>query len=372
MLQTLIVITYISKSRCTLSIYNKVDWSASASTLATISRALVEKHALHDLDLDALDLADVVAEQVRCLGLVPRTRKAIQVFGHVGQQTGVKLFDENASQKRGQGKMKQRTLSRMMWEWTSSFLETAVSSIMMWIFAVLKRLWNVASANVILISLLILSIGVNLFMSGKDASEWWKEREAARFMERLGVGPNTMMSKAVYLSDLPILATPSPSLLESVADDLRIENNRCYNTFVSLTNNTDLDAPYNTAGQQHGDKSTRATARRIRRSRQHLGAYRHDLLVAMRVVNRVETEMVRAEWENWVWGEVRRCEKVGALMRGGDTMGQKFMDGRNGLTVMEGRETEMLQWQQDYCGSCKRELDRVGDGRAGGRAGGMI
>lgn len=347
MLVTKIVITHVAKSRCKLSIYNKVEWS----TKPRFSKALVEKHALDDLDLDAMDLTDVVADQVRKLGPGARTKKAVQIFGHVGQQTSVSLFSSNDGDKK-KGKIQQRTLGTMLWERTSSFLETAVSSVMMWIFAALKWGWKIMSANSILLSLLIFSAGVNLFMSGKDTSEWWKEREAAHFMKRVGIKPNMVMSRAVYVADLPS-AVFYTSPLETLSTSLGAgEQNRCLQTFKSISNATDLSAPYELAGVGLADKNTKATARRIRRSRQQLGSYRHDLLVAMRVVNRIEGEMVTAEWENWLVGEVSRCSGLKEAFSG--EKGQKI------LASTTGREKEILEWQKEYCGSCRAELDRVG------------
>lgn len=193
-----IVITHVAKSRCKLAIFTAVQWSHEPA----FSKGLVERQATDDLNLDALDLADLVADQVRKLGPSARTRKAVQIFGHVGQQTSVSLFSSADGALPTRHAIKQRTLGTIVWERTSSFLETAVSVIMMWTFALLKKTWCVASANSILLSLLALSVLANVFMSGKDASEWWTERGAAKYMARLGVGPNTMMSKAVFIADL--------------------------------------------------------------------------------------------------------------------------------------------------------------------------
>ena len=253
---------------------------------------------------------------------------------------------------------KNRSLQTVLWEQSSSFMETAVSSIMMWTFALFRKLWSVANANAIILSLLFLSVLGNIFMSGKDASEWWREREAAKFMQRIGVGPNTVMSRAVFLSDLDAAVSNALELPDS--------NSRCYKTYRDISNATDIDAPLSTAGMGHGDKSTRATARRLRRGRQGLGAYRHDLLVAMRVVNRVESEMVQAEWENWLWGEVQRCNYVSGMIEQG-----KEVKGEEGQVVLGGKErirADMRDWQREYCGSCKAELESVRKGPAGGMA----
>jgi hypothetical protein len=209
MLVTKIVIAHVAKSKCKLTIYTKVEWSKAP----TFSKGLVERQALDDLGLDAMELADVISDQVRKLGPQSRTKKAIQIFGHVGQQTSVSLFSATDASNPKRPQIKQRTLTSMVFETTSSFAESVASSLMMWTFAVVKTIWNVSSANSIILSLLLLSVMTNLFLSGKDVSEWWTERNAAKFLNRIGVGPNLMMSKAVYLKDLnDVLSSPAEVL----------------------------------------------------------------------------------------------------------------------------------------------------------------
>ncbi|KFZ24839.1 hypothetical protein V502_00697 [Pseudogymnoascus sp. VKM F-4520 (FW-2644)] len=359
-----IVITHVAKSRCKLAIFTAVQWSHAPA----FSKGLVERQATDDLDLDALDLADLVADQVRKLGPSARTRKAIQIFGHVGQQTSVSLFSSADGALPTRHAIKQRTLGTMVWERTSSFLETAVSVIMMWTFALLKKAWSVASANSILLSLLALSVLANVFMSGKDASEWWTERGAAKYMARLGVGPNTMMSKAVFIADLE--------------DAVRVggergEPSQCYSTFLALTNTTDLDAPFSAShspSHSHSSypphsslvtrsKSSTASARRLLTARQSLATQRFDLLVALRVVNRVERAVVQAEWEEWVRGEGGRCEAL--RRRVGSGAGVGGGGGKDGGGGKEEVGKEALEWMfggEDggYCGSCWREEEGLG------------
>ena len=104
-----------------------------------------------------------------------------------------------------------------------------------------------------------------------------------------------------------------------------------------------------------------SAVRRLRRSREHLGIQRHDLLVAMRVVNSIEREIVNAHWEDWLLEEDVKCRHLGAMLSQNTTeplVGkannrQQFMDGE------PNRLKEIRVWQQQYCESCKKELETV-------------
>lgn len=134
-----------------------------------------------------------------------------------------------------------------------------------------------------------------------------------------------------------------------------------YIQFMEIANVTDLDAPYEMAGIPFSKTSTKSTAKRLRRTRQNLGSYRHDLLIAMRVVNNIERNVLKAEWENWLLDENMRCRQAQMILRENRT--STLPSGK----VKEGSRQEVLReddnmmalkkWHQDYCGSCKAEQD---------------
>lgn len=83
-----IVITYVSKSKCKLAIYTKVEWLWSPYLL----KMVIDRQAMHDLEQDALDLLDLISDQVRKLGARSRTKRAITIFGLIGHETNVFNF----------------------------------------------------------------------------------------------------------------------------------------------------------------------------------------------------------------------------------------------------------------------------------------
>ncbi len=142
--------------------------------------------------------------------------------------------------------------------------------------------------------------------------------------------------------------------------------NFSYSTFKSIANMTDMDTPYQSSGASFSESATRSTARRLRRTRQHLGSYRHDLLVAMRLVNNVEREMMRAEWENWLLDENTRCKQVKMILREDQTnlSPTERVKGADPQEVLDAKEKNKMsngqnlrRWQAEYCGSCQRELE---------------
>lgn len=148
--------------------------------------------------------------------------------------------------------------------------------------------------------------------------------------------------------------------------------NFSYSTFKNIANITDMDTPYQSAGTSFSESATRSTARRLRRTRQHLGTYRHDLLVAMRLVNNVEREMMRAEWENWLLDENTRCKQVQIMLREDqkNTSPTKRIKEAGSQQVFDAKEKDRLskrenlrRWQEEYCRSCQREQELLSEGR---------
>ena len=95
-------------------------------------------------------------------------------------------------------------------------------------------------------------------------------------------------------------------------------------------------------------------------------------MVAMRVVNNVEREMLQAEWENWLLDENTRCKQVEMMLREnrGNISPTRRIKGADSQQVLEAEEREkgaridgLKKWQEDYCGSCKIEQKRLLDGR---------
>ena len=123
----------------------------------------------------------------------------------------------------------------------------------------------------------------------------------------------------------------------------------------------DDDVPHQSQHRPSMGTSQSPGACRLQRSREHLGLQRHDLLVAMRVVNSIEREMLQAEWENWLLEENAKCKHSEALLSH-NISELSSKENNHGQRVLygEGRRLEEIRaWQQQYCKSCYVELETV-------------
>ncbi|KAL8732318.1 MAG: hypothetical protein Q9181_004005 [Wetmoreana brouardii] len=210
-----IVITHHAKSKCRLAVYTKVDWTRGAG----VFQGVITRQAYKDLRSDALDLADLITDQVRRLGAQSRTKKAIQIFGQVGLQTQTSAFTGSDAPitTRVRRSIKRRTMARLVADAFTSFVQDLLSSVTQWILALGRWVWKTLDANVVILAILAMSIVTNLVFSSSGTTQWWRDRQAANHLARIGVGSGNMMSKAIYLQDLHDVWAPETGWPDSSA-----------------------------------------------------------------------------------------------------------------------------------------------------------
>lgn len=335
-----IVITHVAKTKCKLAIYVRVDWS-SDPWIPGIN-PILEKHALSDLNLDAQDMADLVADQVRRLGYHSRTKKSIQIFGQVGHSSEITQLQIDASSLNIEMRRwpQRRTLFRLLIEDFSLALQSYLGSAVQVLLDVVNWINKTISANSFILLLLFASLVWNSFYSLRDGWSWYQDRNTANFMRRIGVTPNTVMSRSISISDLDIAMSPKGASLSAPNP----ESNACYAVFTDEYLNGEHDGSSPNSGSN-------PTAKRLQSTRSSLGGYRHDLLIAMRVVNSIEREVIQGEYQKWAMSEHRRCQAVAP-----------FVNGTSGKEIIQGSKKEqqaLAGWYDEYCTSCTAEYDRI-------------
>lgn len=309
---------------------------------------------MNDLSLASLDIIDLLTDQVRRLGPYSRTRKAIHIFGTIGQSTSTMQFSAADSVNHLNLEMrqmpKQQTLTTLLAQTLASLFQSAVTSLLMWSAAVVRWSWKTFSANTLILALLVLSVLWNGFYTGRDGLDWWHERNAANFMRRVGIQPNTVMSKSILTHQIDGLISSDLSG-NGTLDFAPTGDNLCFSTFFEETAHLGTEDIPAEAGSLSSKSSSSSSAGRsslalkVQQTRQRLGSYRHDLLVAMRVINSIEKEMIKGEWERWIREEVRRCGLVKDLV-------EETERGSNSIENNIDNQ-ELSRRYLDYCGSCE-------------------
>lgn len=162
------------------------------------------RRALDDLELDAIDLTNVITNQIKELGSQCHPKKVVQIFGLIGQQTQVSEFmgSERPLISRTRSPAKSRTLAGLYFESFSSMIKSCISSLLIRANDLWRWISKTVHANSVLLSVLVVSVFINLIFTSSGTSEWWRDRQTGKIMAQVGVGPNLSMSKAVYLHDL--------------------------------------------------------------------------------------------------------------------------------------------------------------------------
>ncbi|KAI1005217.1 hypothetical protein K3495_g3001 [Podosphaera aphanis] len=341
------VITHMSKSKCKLAIYARIDWSKPP----IFFRGLVERQAFDDSALDAEDLVNLISEQIPKLGPDNTTKRSIILFGRIGRKKSVPLVPKiGITQEHLESQ--RRTLTSILLKNLISFTLTAIIKAISWFLTAFKLIWGVFSVNWIILMLLLASVLTNGLFTSRGALDWWSERKAANFMARLGVGPNRIVSKSIYLKDLDEALKPLYPKISGNVDS------SCYNQFKWIMNVTEMNSHHDIAGTLFSDISTKSTAQKLRRTRQRLGTYRHDLLIAVRIVNQVERTLLEGEWENWLLNENMKCKQVSLMLQ---NVLSRAKDSPKNLADGEDEASSQLRevrkWQEKYCDSCALDQD---------------
>ncbi|KAJ5444190.1 uncharacterized protein N7458_008062 [Penicillium daleae] len=344
-----VVITFVTKSKSKLAIYTKVEWLKSPYGLKNI----IDKRAGADLEQDALDLVDLVSDQVRRLGAHSRTKKAITIFGHVGRQSNVTQFTgAGGNLKLESRKRTQRTMLHLVMETVLSFLESALSFLMQSSFGLVGWALKTLSTHKVILVLLVTSALMNGFYTSRDGWDWWHERHARNFMSRLGVQPNMVMSKAIYIRDID----------EAVANSTIWPHNGSTSTCFGAFNEHSMryaELPLSLSTTNPRDTVAKSATKRFLQTRERLGMYRHNLLVALRVVNSIEKEVIQTEWERWLRDELRRCRQVEILLGGNTAEGDATAQVAQAERIFAENTGNIKEWYERYCTSCRHEQEQV-------------
>ncbi|KAK5111038.1 hypothetical protein LTR62_005413 [Meristemomyces frigidus] len=352
---TKFVITHTAKSKCKLAVFQTITWTSPPAW--PYVKHLVERQALAALEADALDLTNVAMDQVAKLGSHSKTNRAIEIFGSIGQQTESQTIDTASVPAASVPKsMTMKNSAQQPTHLTRLILEDVIEKILQsigWLLdvamATSKGFLGVFSAHTFLVALLAVSALYNSWYGYRESVTWWQERRAGRFMKRMGIQPSPLLGRAVYLSDLDEMVSEPVITARNVTVDTADLQHGTGGSKTCRTTFTDQL----TSSVSHRSPPSGREAARFHQTRANIARYRHDLLVAIRVVNRVDRDLIEAEWEQWLQTETKQCEDAERMLGGSNTAHTVDLEAELGREFVE------------YCGTCRVDLAAVGNGTGG-------
>ncbi|KAK9433595.1 hypothetical protein V1505DRAFT_120456 [Lipomyces doorenjongii] len=348
------VISYMSKSSCKLSIWSSTEWTISSPLV----NAFVQGPALDDLAGDAETLGMLINSDVRKLGVQGRTSKSIQLYGQVGKSTAplqmtLKGREILPLQDKGRRMIlfSRRSFVYLVFKSVYRLLELGISNILVILFRASQSALSFADGHLLLLAIAIGSVVLNIFLGTRSTVAFWTERRAYNTLNQIGVRPNGILAKAVYLKDLNDYISDGTELAVNPAGS-------CYSKFRSLSEFLTPDSPIEFVDSSYTNDITQEVARRVWIARQKAGIERHQHIVALRVISKMEEELVSAEWSNWLQSEHMRCVEL--LSR------ETLLNRDAGLNAMvpgtpdEGNmKVNATDWEtviREYCQSCNDEF----------------
>jgi hypothetical protein len=293
-----------------------------------------------------------LADQASRLGVQGGTsaRKAINVFGPIGLATeSVQLLasDLAPADLKGMKRTRYRSLLRLVFYAMRRMTITYFFVLLGWFVQFVKWTVGTFSAHRFLVLALLASAFANFFFSWKESWTWWQDRRARVYMSALGVKPNAIMGRSIWLRDLDNFTAETAQI--GLPTHAGLETETCGAAFTELLSQLDASSNPTTSSLvlERAAPTDREMLTRIARNRHQYGEQRHSLMVGLRLVGRLERDMLQAEWEEWVWKESSRCKKAGSLIKQPGSAGNGTEGGSSG-----GEEEALAKWWDGYCKSC--------------------
>lgn len=331
--------------------------------------------------------AQVITDRaIQCrkqLGARGGSTTAIRLFGKLGtSMAGESLntrFFQGEEVPKGEEEgvpalsISTRTVGKGILEAVASSMISFLGSVCMMVYRLGKRFVDGIMSNKIIILGLILSCLFNLFLIGRSTQAYWMDRHATHYAEQIGILPNShsVMQRSILLEDVEQLIRNGShfSAERAMADQLgdTTANSMCYNKFQSLAlvpkdgeqffelsrfpDGVGDDAFLNLRDMMpttlmYSNQPRVAARNRIYALRSKLGIQRNSLMVELRMVNRIESELIMSEWHSWLYDEVSECSRLLqdiAVMQ----FEKKYQDGKPQMSPQQQLQQQQLLLQQN-------------------------
>lgn len=370
------VITRQTRNSCKLSIWSSVEWIKSS-----IFKPMSEPFLNKILRQEARIITQRALQCRKQLGARGGSTTAIRLFGKLGSSLPAEQIESDLFQgsplpiseadSKYTMSISPRTLRKSLWEVYYSSLISCVGGCFVVVGSIVKNVWKFLVSNKILILALICSVLMNVFLAGRSTQAYWEDRHVQNFANKIAsfkhinLKQDHVMERSILLKDMDqlLLNGTEFSVEKILQNELKnTSQSLCYDKFQTqalLYDAADAtfspenyleyksrDPLFAILGIQsqalYANDPTSALSRRIYNLRSKLGIQRNSLIVELRMINRVETELLMAEWRSFVFDEISICQQ---LLQAAAYLHQQS---HNGFSPMDDKSKHLNHGQKGY------------------------
>lgn len=235
-------------------------------------------------------------------------------------------------------------LLRLFFKKSTLFILSKFIELIHFIFNLLITMIRGIKLNRLLLIIIAGLCLTNLFFIGKTTTSYWTAKHASTVTKKFLNKSPLMLQRSVYLKDVQDYIQENNEILNP--------NSICYETFK----NKSFIINYNSATswtQEYGDENTREVAKSFKKSLREIGVKRHELIVRLKMLNDMESELAKAEWKNWLMSEITRCEYIKNNIFN-QIIDDDTNNNENQSDINPGIESVLT-----FCNSCSADLDSV-------------
>lgn len=368
------VILKTSKNTCKLSIWNSVEWIKSSFIKNITEPYVLGKFKDEATMIvnrvlkcrQRLGAKGSTMTAIRMFGKLGTSWDENSFDSKRLDRGSIKELDQLESNDLAQTQvvLSQKSALKSLFEIIFSILVSFVGEVFLVSRRVLSSVWNGILTNKVLVVALILSLFFNTFYGGRSVLQYWEAKftvsQATKAISDFELIPtdNNILKRSIFLSQLDELirnGTSFSKLSHHSSEWREMHNSKifgsdknetgskpfdyfnitgiwttpnetdparatlCYDRFRNLAlEDGDFDSIFvertdNILSAQALSSSAAlvsAVRNRIHGFRSRIGIARNQLIIELRTLNRLEKELVMAEWQAWLFDEVSMCTRL--------------------------------------------------------------
>ncbi|GMM33603.1 Sip3 protein [Saccharomycopsis crataegensis] len=376
-----IIIQAIDSENCKLKIYSKFLFSRLSPSNYLISN--IYGSLFKD---EARKIVVKIQKSVAQIGTYGKTNKTIKLYG----QLGTKIHHDNDEDKEkylnedysiaDEDNIKFGFLlfSKIFLKVTTIRIFNFLYLVSSFIFRGINKFFMSLSMNKFLILLLMISSIFNVYLSGKAGVSYWISKSTEKMInDYTKMASNNInnhqngklngysnhnggfMQRAIYLKDIEEMIEKGKEL--SINSSSKCFKEFKNDSFVLNFEKSSLQKHF--LRKQYGNIASLQAAQKLQNTLQEIGVRRNELLIDLKVLEKVEKEIAIGEWKNWLLNENHQCDfvkeeiiaKVLDSQENSGKISEAVIFGGDNRLDIDGilpGASELLS----YCDSCKAEL----------------